>query len=187
MRIIITFVLISFLGNTHAQPPENDLEQRITQLEQAVIALKQQLEILSRKLENMGSIDSSEKTQTKIESALSNIPQLVLKRWNYHAVRIKINTYYAIDLELSNDYAKAIEEIDARVDFKNLLGGHLYSVNITPMLKIPAGQTVVDQGTESNRRLLGKEHQMTRLSPNEVKTELIIRKIVFEDGTLLNF
>jgi len=184
MRIIITFILISFLGNTYAQSPESDLEQRITQLEQAVIALKQQLEIVSRKLEDM---ELSKKTQTETESVLPNTSQLVLKKWGYHAVRIKINTYYAIDLELSNSYTKAIEEIDARVDFKNLLGGHLYSVNITPMLKIPAGQTVVDQGTESNRRLLGKEHQMTRLSPSEVKTELVIRKIVFEDGTLLNF
>ncbi len=181
MRVIIVFILMSFLGNANAQQ-ENQLEQRVTVLEQEVTTLKQQLDTLSKKLEE-GS--ASIKKEPPVDSP--SVLRLVLEKWYYHSVRIKINTYYAIDVELRNDYSKAIGEIDARVDFKNLLGGHLYSINITPMLKIPAGQIVVDKGSEENKRLLGKEHQMTRLSPSDVSAELIIRKIVFEDGTLLSF
>lgn len=150
-----------------------DLSQRIHQLEQEVQQLKQQV----------SQLQAASATYTP-----AGTQKLLLKSWTFRAQQVKFDTYYALDIELKNNFDKPIKEIDARVTFKNLLGGHLYSITLNPDSAIPAGGIWLDQGgIRDNSRLLSNFHQMRKVNPQDIQAELIVRKIVFADNSLLTF
>ncbi len=167
--------------NTHAQSwaAENEtgiLTQRVEQLEKEVAELKQVL---------------SQLIATKSTVANTNIGQnttlLTMKRWFYREENLKFTVQYAIDVELFNGFDKSIKEIDARVKFKNLFGGLLYTMTISSNLPIAPGSSMIDKGTLENGRLLGSGHQMRRLKNDEITAELTVRRIVFEDNSVVSF
>jgi hypothetical protein len=147
------------------------LEQRIIQLEQEVTLLKQQIEGLNTTVQ---------KTQTVTPNHLN----IILSRWYFRAEKVKFNTYYALDIELTNNFDKGIKEIDARVKFSDLFGGLLYSVALGKQIQIAAGQTLVDKGTQANQRLIAEQHPLKRLNERDIKAELNVRKIVFDDDSV---
>lgn len=176
-QLILVLVMVGLVTNGHAET----LEQRIIKLEQEIETIKQQLESLQKK----PSTAKLPASQSPVSEATA--PQLLLKKWSFRKEPRKFDVDYAIDLELLNNFDKAIREIDARIDFKNLLGDHFYSIEVSTNLDIPAGETGIDLGSRQNKRVLGKGHQMLRMSAEDIKAELVIRKIVFEDSTLLRF
>jgi len=147
------------------------LEQRIIQLEQDVTLLKQQIETLSATVQKSPTI------------APAHL-KIVLSRWYFRAEKVKFNTYYALDIELTNHFDKGIKEIDARVRFSDLLGSLLYSVALGKQIQIAPGQSLVDKGTQANQRLITEQHPLKRLSERDVKAELNVRKIVFDDDSV---
>jgi len=159
-----------------------ELAQRVSQLEQEVQALKQQVNDLQSLIESKPSEPPHSTTSTGTAA-----PQLILKDWHYRTEPRKFDVDYAIDVILYNGFDKAIQEVEARLDFKTLLGNHLYSVSITHDLDIPAGESVVDKGSRANKRLLGENHQMKRMNQEDIRATLVVRKIVFEDGTVFSF
>ncbi len=172
----IKFSLLTAMLYTSAAIAE-EIAPRVTQLEQEVQQLKQrilQLETVLNKLPTPSNYVASSS-------------KLLLKSWSLRPQPVKFETYYALDIELLNNFDKAIKELDARVNFKNLLGGHLYSINLSPDSNIPAGGSLLDQGGRDNSRLLSHWHQMTKTNPQDVKAELVVRKIVFSDNSVLSF
>jgi hypothetical protein len=162
----------------------NALESRVLHLEQLVNELKQTVQHVDMQLRQtvppaMAAVSAPE----PMASSLS----LTLESWLFREVKIKFNTYYALDLILNNGYDKAIKDIDARVNFRNLLGGHLYSIAVTEHLRIAPHAQATDEGTQRNSRLLGQRHQMLALKNDEIAAELVVRKIVFEDNSTLSF
>jgi hypothetical protein len=172
----------SWAEQSTEQPPTESLENRVLYLEQSVNELKQELQQIHLQL-RQSSFVSGDSNAAAVVGDL----QLKLESWQFREVKIKFNTHYALDLVLSNGYDKAIKDIDARVNFRNLLGGHLYSIAVTEHLRIPPQEQATDEGTQRNNRLLGQRHPMLTLKNDEITTELIIRKIVFEDNSLLSF
>lgn len=156
-----------------------EVTQRITQLEQEVQQLKQRIIQLE-------SVLSKLPTPTNYVAS-PNRALLSLKSWSLRPQQVKFETYYALDIELLNNFDKPIKEIDALVNFKNLLGGHLYSIKLNPDSNIPAGGSLLDQGGRDTARLLSHWHQMTKITPQDVKAELVVKKIVFSDNTMLSF
>jgi cell division septum initiation protein DivIVA len=169
-------IFILYCGiNTPLFADTVELSQRISQLEQEVQQLKQQVSQLQAAM-------------TPAAYAVTSLQKLTLKAWTFRAQQVKFDTYYALDVELKNNFDKPIKEIDARVTFKNLLGGHLYSITLNPDSSIPAGGTWLDQGgVRDNSRLLSNFHQMRKVNPQDVQAELIVRKIVFADNSILTF
>ena len=161
-------LILCCVGQVHA---DNTLEQRIIQLEQEVTLLKQQIEILNA-------------TVQKNQSVAPSHLNIVLSRWYFRAEKVKFNTYYALDIELTNHFDKGIKEIDARVRFSDLLGSLLYSVALGKQIQIAPGQSLVDKGTQANQRLITEQHPLKRLSERDVKAELNVRKIVFDDDSV---
>lgn len=179
---MITFILLTLLFSTNVSATETDLEQRVTKLEKEVELLKQQVD----SLKSQGPNPVTPPIPTNgVPTPLTQ--QLTLIKWSFRPVMIKFDTYHAIDVELHNGFNKIIREIDARIDFKDLLGDHLYSVTISPDLSIPAGGTIVDQGNRRNKRLLGRGHQMVSMQVENIKAILVVEKVVFDDGTVLTF
>ncbi|MDD2817124.1 MAG: hypothetical protein PHP00_15565 [Thiotrichaceae bacterium] len=156
-----------------------DLTQRVTQLEQEVQQLKQRIIQLETVLSKLP-------TPSKYVASPSS-SLLSLKSWSLRPQQVKFETYYALDVELLNNFDKEIKEVDALVNFKNLLGGHLYSIQLNHDSHIPAGGTLLDQGGRDNSRLLSQWHQMTKVTPQDVKAELVVKKIVFSDNSILSF
>lgn len=178
---ILSLVLLLFVANSYAAQPE--WEPRVTQLEQDVQRLQEQLDALNT-LVNLLSKQSLPLTPVPLLPV--EPPKLVLKSWSYHSEAIKFNTYYAIDIELYNGFSKGIKEIDATIEFRNLLGGLIYSVPVTTDTPIPAGVAITDKGgrDRDNRRLLAENHQLRKMRPEDINAELIVRKIVFDDNSV---
>ncbi|MDY6994742.1 MAG: hypothetical protein SVR94_19325, partial [Pseudomonadota bacterium] len=109
-----------------------ELAQRVKQLEEEVQALKQQLNDLESLIESKSSATLGATSPTGTQAL-----QLILKDWYYRTEPRKFDVEYAIDVILYNGFDKAIQEVEARLDFKTLLGNHLYSVSITSDLDIP--------------------------------------------------
>ncbi|MEN9459992.1 MAG: hypothetical protein RIS84_12 [Pseudomonadota bacterium] len=156
-----------------------DMTPRVIQLEQEVQQLKQRITQLE-------SVFSKLITPANHVASPSG-SLLLLKSWSLRPQAVKFETYYALDIELLNNFDKAIKEIDALVNFKNLLGGHLYSINLNHDSNIPAGGSLLDQGGRDNSRLLSRWHQMTKVTPQDIKAELVVKKIVFSDNSVLSF
>lgn len=175
--LIFVWAILNTTTQSWAADNETEtLEQRVGQLEREVTELKQVL---------------SQLTATKPAVTNSNVGQsttlLTMKRWFYREENLKFTVQYAIDVELFNGFDKAIKEIDARVKFKNLFGGLLYTMTISSNLPIASGTSVIDKGTLENGRLLGSGHQMRRLKNDEITAELTVRRIVFEDNSVVSF
>lgn len=167
----------------HVDPVEvESLAARVLYLEQSVNELKQELQQIHLQL-RQSPTSSTPSNSDSIASA----SQLKLEGWQFREVKVKFNTYYALDLILVNAYDKAIKDIDARVNFRNLLGGHLYSIPVTENLRLAPEEQVIDKGSQRNNRLLAERHQMLALKNDEITTELVVRKIVFEDNSSLSF
>lgn len=178
MKILSLTLLLIIASNSYAA--DSELEPRVAKLEQNIQRLQEQVEMLSNMV-NLLTKQTSPTTPLPVEP-----PRLVLKSWSYHPEAIKFNTYYALDIELYNGFGKGIKEIDATVEFRNLLGGLLYSVPVSTDTVIAAGTAVVDKGgrDRDNKRLLADNHQLRKMKREDVNAELVIRKIVFDDNSV---
>ncbi|OQW94147.1 MAG: hypothetical protein BWK79_07375 [Beggiatoa sp. IS2] len=178
---ILSLALLLIVANSYAAEPE--WEPRIAKLEQDMQHLQEQLEVLS----NMVNLLSKQSLPlTPVPLLPVEPPKLVLKSWSYHPEAIKFNTYYAMDIELYNAFSKGIKEVDATIEFRNLLGGLIYSVPVTTNTTIPAGASITDRGGRDydNKRLLAENHQLRKMKREDINAELIVRKIVFDDNSV---
>ncbi|GEM_PF-1153706 len=188
MKIIIIALLLVIPVLSGAD--STDLEPRVLKLEQQVDQLQQQLDRLQHQVNSPTAPSSTPVVPTPptASGAVVMAPQqLTLVTWSFRYVPIKFDTYYALDVELHNGFTKKITEVEARIDFRDLLGELLYSITVTSNLDLPAGQTMTDQGNRRNKRLLGRGHQLVGLEMKDLKAELIVSKLVFDDGTVLSF
>jgi hypothetical protein len=186
--IPILFVLapaIFFHNTLLAQPQDdsqNDLLPRLEALEKRVDALSQELQALRQQVATSSSSADNAKNVENAEDAL------VLKNWEFREMQVKFNQFHALDLILYNGYDKTIREIDARLEFKNLLGEHVYSLRIAALGdEIAPGSTYTDRGTAANKRLFGKGAILEKISRDSVNAALLIRRIVFADGSVKEF
>ncbi|ALG67050.1 hypothetical protein [Beggiatoa leptomitoformis] len=208
MRIFIVFMsLLSALSYraTWADTVTEPLEQRVEQLEQRLTDVTTHVEQLNQtvntqvldelqqlklQVEALSATLKTETSNQKTESSPANEPSgapLLLENWSYRPEKIKFNTYYAIDVALINNSGKDIVEFDARLNFRDALGGYLYSINLSRNLSIPAGTTRIDLGSRDNNRLVGEEHEMRKKQDKDIVAQLVIRRVVFADGTVARF
>lgn len=186
--MMITLYLTFFLFISPAYAADSDLEQRVLQLEQEVTLLKQQVESLKSLVETPASVTPlPQPTSPATSDETAGAVQLTLTHWTFRPVMIKFDTYYALDVELHNDFNKSIKEVEARVNFRDLRGDLFYSITISPSLEIPGGGGVTDEGNRRNKRLLGRGHQMVTMKIENIKAELVVEKVVFDDGSILTF
>lgn len=155
-----------------------ELEDRIQRLEAAVQSLQAEVAELRTYLEQR---------PVAAEPAAGTEHRLMLQDWSFRAVQVKFHSFQALDLLLHNGYDKAIREMEARLDFTDLLGEHVYSLRLPARLEIPARADVTERGTARNKRLFGKGAVLEKISRDHVRAELVIKRIVFEDGSVEEF
>jgi hypothetical protein len=170
--VFITALFIFFSTALYA---DDSLEARVEKLEQAVQVLQAQLATL-----RAPAIAAA-------AEAADVGAGLFLRAWSFREVQVKFNTFHALDLDFYNGYDKTIRDIDARLDFKDSLGEHLYSIRLGLSQEIPPATEITDQGTATNKRLFGRGAVLEKISRQNVHSELHLRRIVFSDGSIETF
>ena len=147
----------------------------------------QELETRIVQLEKLLKDDSSSSAQElkKIKTPEKGDSLLILKNWSYKLEKGRHSSNYNIKYSLSNGYKKNIKLLDASIHFSDLLGEHLYGIKITPDLKIKVGELKADGGIYGINRFMNEQARMAKMDKKDIVAKLVIRKIVFDDNTIL--
>jgi hypothetical protein len=151
---------------------------RFKLLEEKIQKLEQRLEALEGE---KGAISKIKPIQDEVQG------QLTLGDWKYLTTKDGHSFYYKITYELFNGFNKGIKLIDGTLRFEDLLGENLYGIKITPDLKIPAQEKVQDSGDYRINQFMNNQHRMMDMDPKDVVAKINIRKIVFEDNTIMEY
>ena len=118
-------------------------------------------------------------------SARTNEGGLALSEWTYTYKRDSMGDYYVINYALKNNYDKNIKLVYGSINFKDSLGTVVFGIAITSGLKIPAGETVKHGGPYLFNQFVNGQLIMKDMDKRDIVTEVIIRKLVFDDNTVL--
>ncbi len=80
--------------------------------------------------------------------------------------------------------SKSGKIIDATVQFADLLGSHIYDININPDHLIPAGQSITDTGQYPINQLMPEQARLAQMKKEDVKATLVVSKLVFTDNSI---
>lgn len=170
LSVLITIFCL-FSTSTFAQ---SSLDERVKDLEAKVIELEKLIQVKLAK----GPL-------TKTYKGKKETSALELFEWNYIYEKDRSNQYYEIKYSLTNSYNKGIKLIDASIQFKDLLGGRLFGIKVTPDLKLGTGETIEGGGSYRINRFINEELRMKDMSKEDVIATLKVKKIVFIDNTIL--
>lgn len=118
-------------------------------------------------------------------SARTNEGGLTLSEWTYTYKRDSMSDYYVINYALKNNYDKNIKLVYGSINFKDLLGKMVFGIAITSDLKIPSGETVKHGGPYLFNQFVNEQLIMKDMDKRDIVTEVVIRKLVFDDNTVL--
>jgi hypothetical protein len=155
------------------QQQDQSVEKRLSDLEKRVTALEK------------ASPLSSPLNAASPTPALATKSPLELVAWDAHLVRGE-DSYdkYKISLTLKNNSDKDIKFIDATVQFADLLGSHIYEININPDHLISAGQSVTDTNQYPINQLMPEQARLAQMKKEDVKATLVVSKLVFMDNSI---
>lgn len=111
-----------------------------------------------------------------------------LRSWDYRPEKGRFDRLsYRISFSLHNGYPKRIKLIEAGIHFTDLLDNHLYGIKIDPDLHIPSSETVSHEGRYPVNEFINEQLRMLKMDKEDVKAELRVDRIVFEDNSVLAF
>ena len=172
MKIYITAIILT-LSACSLFAHEEDT-QKIETLEKRIAALEALLSQASDSVE-----------LKRIQAAKNDGSLLALGAWSYEFQKGKFGPTYSITYNLKNSYKKGIKLMDASIQFSDLLGEHLYGIKVEPDLKIAPGSNVKEEGTYDVNRFMSEQMRMSKMDKKDVIAKLVVRKIVFDDNTVL--
>ncbi|MFA6596152.1 MAG: hypothetical protein WCS69_00405 [Ignavibacteriaceae bacterium] len=186
LKIIFRITLLSLFFTVAIFAQKINIETRLKALEKKVDSL----EFLIKK-NNISKDDRSNKPTNIGVSPSRDVQQskndlFTLESWSYSVTSDNISSYYAIKLKLKNDYEKGIKLIDATVQFYDLLDSRLFGIKIGPDIIIPAKQLVEENGSYSINQFINEENRMKTMNKEDVKAVLNVKKIVFDDNSIIN-
>ena len=93
---------------------------------------------------------------------------------------------YAVTYTLLNGYNKPIKLVDASINFYDLIGERIYGIALTKDVKLTPGKETIFHGNFSINQFMPAELRLRDLAPADVRAELKVRKLVFEDNSIVN-
>ncbi len=151
-----------------------ELESRVTELEAAV----KRITSSKPEVENP-SVEITAKSPAKDSP-------IVLDQWSYSLVKGDFGqAFYNIKLHLRNTGTKKIKLIEGGVFFKDLLDNKIYAIRIEPDIRIAPGATFISSGSYNVNPFIPDDSRLADMQKEDIKAELVISRIVFEDNTVL--
>jgi len=93
---------------------------------------------------------------------------------------------YAIAYTLLNGYDKSIKLIDASIIFYDLIGERIYGIKLAKDVKLSPRKEAIFRGDFSINQLIPGELRLRDLAPTDVRAELKVKKLVFEDNSIVD-
>src|SRR5213592_4360171 len=170
--LLASSVILAVCATVYGQQQDQSVEKRLSDLEKRVTALEK------------ASPLSSPLNAASPTPALATKSPLELVAWDARLVRGE-DSYdkYEISLTLKNNSDKDIKFIDARVQFADLLGSHIY-MTFNPDHLIPAGQSITDTGQYPINQLMPEQARLAQMKKEDVKATLVVSKLVFTDNSI---
>jgi hypothetical protein len=110
---------------------------------------------------------------------------LELVTWSYRFARGKYESENAhvISYALRNRLSKAIKLVDGTIKFKDLLGEEILAIRLLQDIRYPARETTPAEGRWKANSFNLFESRMMSLLHGDIRAELTISKVVFDDNT----
>jgi hypothetical protein len=93
---------------------------------------------------------------------------------------------YGVAYTLLNGYDKPIKLIDASINFYDLIGERIYGIALTKDVKLAPRKEAIFHGDFSINQFMPAESRLRDLAPADVRAELIVRKLVLEDNSVID-
>jgi hypothetical protein len=97
-------------------------------------------------------------------------------------------SYYAISYTLLNNYDKAIKQIDGSIKFFDLTGAQIteMKIRLDRYSKIEPGKEASFKGFSGFNQSIDSEARLKDLVPEDVRTRLEVKRIMFLDNTIVD-
>ena len=93
---------------------------------------------------------------------------------------------YAVAYTLLNGYDKTVKLIDASINFYDLVGERIYGIALARDVKLTPGKETMFHGNFDINQFMPVVLRLRNLAPADVRAELKVRKLVFEDNSIVN-
>jgi hypothetical protein len=162
----------------------NSIEQRVTDLEKRLTALESipvvamALKLNSQQRDNVAS---SSPTPTPQKDA-----PLELTGWTYsfHNGKYEFDNRHLFSYSLKNPTQRSIKLVDGSLVFSDLLGEKIMGLQLNRDVIYPAGEVTATSGAWNVNTFQPAEMRLLNIKHEDVKADLIVKKVVFDDNTV---
>ncbi|MBV9997678.1 MAG: hypothetical protein JO015_01060 [Verrucomicrobia bacterium] len=174
---------LALLAPSYADDLSNEaLAKRVQELEKRLSAIESipQVAAMLKLREEVNALPSPTPNPTPQENA-----PLMISDWQY---QFKDGEYewdkrHLIRYALTNRTDHAIKLVDGSLTFRDLLGEQIF-VRLDQDVFYPPHDTVPTQGAWKINPLNPEEMRLQRMNHDNVKAEVLIRRVVFDDNTV---
>lgn len=181
-NICIALVIV-FFSSFAVSATEQTVEDRLTKIEERIGNIEKMFAAIMQ-LKGKGDKKGKQAGEPTVKPPASEC-QVMLTDWNYKYTKGSSQQYYTISYTLTNKYEKGIKLIEGSLTFKDLLGTELYGIKITPDEKIAPNQTASEKGKYRVNQFMAHQLRMKNMNKNDIIAELEIRKLVFDDNSII--
>lgn len=139
----------------------------------------------SNDIVNITALDQNGKEIVEINSKSINKCQVSLEDWDYKYGKGSLDEFYKINYSLKNQHVQTIKSVEGGLYFQDLLGNLLYGIALTKDVSISPMKTTSFSDNYLIDQFKKDHYKMKHTEMKDVQTELDIKKIVFEDNTIL--
>jgi hypothetical protein len=105
--------------------------------------------------------------------------------YSFHDGEYLWDKAHVISYTLYNRTAKAIKLVEGGIIFRDLLGHEILKIKLSQDEHCPPHQSTKVDGTW-NVSSIGEEYRLKDMAHDDIKPELQIRRVVFDDNTIWN-
>ena len=129
---------------------------------------------------------ASEKNEPPLDPPKVQLP-LELVSWSARLEKGQFQTGYNISVKLKNVEKKGTKLAEVFLFFKDILGETVYTIKLDPDKKMLKGTTVDFNGFYPVNQFIPKELRLSKMAKEDVRVQLFIRKVVFDDNSIVDF
>lgn len=169
-----------------ADAPSATLEQRVKTLEEQVAILMKGRPAIPSDTE--GSVPATHDSQAPSTVVNDNDSGKVkVTKWDFAS---RDGSYgrkmYHISYSLLNSYEKPIKLIKGTLQFQDLLGEHIYGIQLDQDVRLSPGKESSFQGDYARNQFIPEQQRLAGMVKSDIVVKLLVTTVVFSDNTVVN-